>query len=547
MNRTPARRRCITLVDALESRTLLSVSGLPIRIGSSTFDTGKRIAHTADGGFVTAGLFSGKVDFDPGAGTTSLTAVGDTDVYVAKYSAGGDLQWARRFGNDEYDDEILDEDTIDIAADPERAGGDFINGVSADPALAAEYVNDLLVTSDGGVVLAGSFIGSVDFDPGRRQRILHSTQDDEFPDAYLLKLNSSGGLSWVRQFGGRFTDTISSLAIDTSGQLYAGGLFTRTVSFVPGNKNFTLNAEGRNDGFVMKLSSVGKVRWVRSFGGEGVDEPDRDAVNDIAVDSRGNVYAAGTFAGDVDFDPSRTRAATLKSDKTAGVLIKYSTNGVFQRVAGFDYRGFDGLSAVAVDSSDNVIVAGYFQGDAFDANPGAARTILTARPEDPGDDAELTDLFVEKLNGNLAMQWVRQLAGTGSEFVDGIAVDQDNSIVLSGSFYGTARFGSGASRTSTRGVDDFDDNNDDDRDNSYDAYLWKLSTSGATVFATSIGQAGDDFGAGISIGADNSILMTGRYRGTTDFDPGAATRRLRGVGIADAFVTQFAGSGVAAL
>jgi hypothetical protein len=294
----------------------------------------------------------------------------------------------------------------------------------------------------------------------------------------------------------------------------------------------------------MKLSDTGRVRWVRGFGGEGVDEADRDAVNDIAVDSKGNVYAAGTFAGDVDFDPSPTRTAQLESKKTAGVLVKYSTNGTFQRVAGFDYKGYDGLTAVAVDSTDKVIIAGYFQGEEFDANPGLQgtnlRTILSATPEERGDDPKFLDVFVEKLNGNFAIQWVRQLAGTGTEFIDDIAVDADDNVIVSGSFYGTARFGTGGpSLTSTAGVDDFDDDNDTDRENSYDAYLWRLSSTGSTVFARQIGQAGDDFGAGISVGADNTILMTGRYRGTTDFDPGTGVRRLRGLGLADAFVTQF--------
>jgi hypothetical protein len=167
-----------------------------------------------------------------------------------------------------------------------------------------------------------------------------------------------------------------------------------------------------------------------------------------------------------------------------------------------------------------------------------------ATPEDPGDDADFLDVFVEKLNGNLQMQWVKQLGGTGTEFVDQISTDSNNAIVLSGSFYGTARFGSnGPSITSTLGVDDFEDKNDDDRDYSYDAYLWKLNASGGTVFATHLGQASDDFGAGISVAADNSILMTGRYRGTTDFNPGSGVKKLKGEGLADAFVTQYSASG----
>ena len=62
--------------------------------------------------------------------------------------------------------------------------------------------------------------------------------------------------------------------------------------------------------------------------------------------------------------------------------------------------------------------------------------------------------------------------------------------------------------------------------------------------ACTFGAAGDDFGAGIDIGQDNSVLFTGRFRGTTDIDPTAGVKRLRGLGIADGYVTNFDENGL---
>src|SRR5205085_2686400 len=114
--------------------------------------------------------------------------------------------------SDEIEDGIIDQETIDFAANPERAGPPFLNGVSADPKDAAEYVNDLVIGADGSVVVVGSFIGAVDFDPGSGKKIF-TTYDDSFHDAFVVKLNTTNGsLVWADQFGDRFTDTALSVA-----------------------------------------------------------------------------------------------------------------------------------------------------------------------------------------------------------------------------------------------------------------------------------------------------------------------------------------------
>lgn len=533
-------------LELLESRRLLAVGALPARIGGAGYDAGQRVLNTPDGGYVVAGLFHGKVDFDPSAATRNLTSKGDTDIFLAKYSSAGALQWVDQFGGDEYVDDLSDQDTIDIVADPLRAGGQFINGVGSDPRLVAEYINDLAIDTNGNIYVAGSFLGSVDFDPGAKSKVF-TTFDNDYHDAFVLKINgSSGSLGWADRFGDRFTDTANALAIDSSGSIYVTGLFSRTVSFVPGNTSFTRIAEGREDAYVMKLGTRGQVRWVNTFGGDSVKKPERDAGQDIAVDSAGNVFVGGVFTGETDFDPSAKTAIVESEKKSDAVLVKYSTTGKFLKVATWGSRHYEGISTVAVDSNNDVIVAGYFEEDEFDANPGAAVKTLVATPVEPGDDPEFTDLFVEKLSGStLGFKWVQQLKGTGTEFASEMKIDSNDNILIGGSFYGIAKFGSSTSSlTSTLGVDDFDDSNDNDRENSYDTFLWKLAPAGTTSWVRSFGEAGDDFGAGIDIGPDDAILFTGRFRGTTDFDTTSAVKRLRGLGVADSYVTQFDENGL---
>jgi hypothetical protein len=86
------------------------------------------LALDAAGGIYVAGNFDGSGDFDPGAGTHTLTSAGEWDGFVAKLEANGDFAWALRMGGD---------------------GGDS--------------VNSLLVDADGSVLVCGSFAGTADF------------------------------------------------------------------------------------------------------------------------------------------------------------------------------------------------------------------------------------------------------------------------------------------------------------------------------------------------------------------------------------------------
>ncbi len=536
-------------IEQLESRTLLSVGALPMRIGAAGFDMGKRIAVTPDGGYVTAGIFSGTVRLPSKLVELSnrgvITVAGDTDLYVAKYTSAGYLQWVKQFGGSDIDEGINDADTIDIAADPARAGGQFINGFGSDPVNAGEYIEALKVAPDGSIYFAGNFTGSIDFNPGPGKNVL-TTFDTDYYDGFVAKLQPNGGLHWARQIGGRFTDTVNALTLDASGNVLVTGLFSRTVSFKAGDPRFTLNALGRADGYVLKFDSAGQVQWVNQFGADAIKKPERDAGNDVAVDSAGNVYVVGTVVGDVDFNPDPQAVSLLHTSKrTDGFLAKYDANGRFRSVAGVGGEDYDGLTHVAVDSRNDIILTGYFQGDQFDAVPGVGfYPYLSATPKEPGDDPKFTDAYVQKLSrGRVA--WTQQVYGTGTEFIDDLKLDSADNILVCGSFYGMAKFGQGTSFvTSIRGAEaGFDDSNDSDREYSYDAFAWKLEpNAGFTQWVKSIGAAGDDFGAGIDIASGNSILFTGRFRGTTDFDTTRGQRRLTGQYF-DAFVTGFDANG----
>jgi hypothetical protein len=57
--------------------------------GGTSHDFGYSITTYASGNVYTTGFFYGTADFDPSAGTTTLTSAGETDIFVAKYTQSG--------------------------------------------------------------------------------------------------------------------------------------------------------------------------------------------------------------------------------------------------------------------------------------------------------------------------------------------------------------------------------------------------------------------------------------------------------------------------
>src|SRR4051794_231373 len=215
-------------VDSLERRTLLAN---PVTFGGPKFDSGYRVAATPDGGTVVAGLFSGTADFDPTSGKTLLTAVGDSDAFVARYSSSGALMWAKRFGGAEGD--FNQNGFIDVAIDPARAKN-FDQGIGLYPAELGEYVNAVNVDAAGNVFIVGGFRGSATFGTGSGTTTLSSAGGKSYLDIFLVKLNGNGSLGYARQIGGRFTDIAQGMALDSSGNIYLTGYFSRVCDFDSG-------------------------------------------------------------------------------------------------------------------------------------------------------------------------------------------------------------------------------------------------------------------------------------------------------------------------
>ena len=207
-------------------------------IGTTTTQSG--IAVDGSGNVYVAGYFQGN-----NLSTPVLTKLGTFDSFVLKLDSSGTTTWAQNFGGSG-----ADAFCTGIAVDGSGniyLGGWIRTGNLTNPALTK--------------------IGSV--------------------DAFAMKLNSSGALTWSQNFGGSgVTARGLSIAVDGSGNVYLGGTFESGNLTTP-----ALTKIGSQDAFAMKLNSSGALTWSRNFGGSGATVTPAG----IAADGSGNVYLGGKF------------------------------------------------------------------------------------------------------------------------------------------------------------------------------------------------------------------------------------------------------------
>ena len=534
-NSAPARAEC------LERRTLLA---FPVSVGSTAFDSAYAVAAMPDGGVVMAGLFKGSMDFDPTSGRRVLIARGEeTDVYVARYSASGALAWAHAFGSEEG--EFDDGGRIPTAIDPRRASG-YDLGVGLQPANLGEYVSAMTTDDNGNIYLTGAFRGQVDFDPGPGRATLSSINGEDFVDTYLMRLNPNGTLAFVRQIGGQFTDVAEAIALDDAGNIYLTGYFTREADFDPGAGRLILSTEdeSRHNLFVARYDNNGSVTWARGFQNNEIRRVRRSTGYGLAVSGDGSVFVAGSFSGETDFDPSPQRRAILNSfgETDAFAMRLTGSSGDLTWVKTWGGEQFDAAVSLALSPQGNSVYIGTVFEDRIDVDPGKAVIPVTATPEDPGDEPERGDLLVTRLDAAAGvLRWARKLGTDGWETLGAVRTDSVGNVYVTGGFYGSMDFDPGRGRTvlsSTPGADDdFDDPEDGDREDSYDAFLWGLDANGAFRFATRLGAAGDDYGIALAINAQNQLFVAGQFRGTVRFANSSA--KLRPVGKEDSFVVRY--------
>jgi len=362
--------------------------GFARHMGGLGVDAAYALATDAAGNSYIAGYFNGLADFDPGPGYCNLISVGDADVFVAKYSPGGALLWARAMG-----------------------GAD------------ADYANGIAVGSDGNVYTTGYFAGTIDLDPSSNDFNLTSVGGN---DAFVTALDAAGNFLWAAQVGSTGSDIGYGIAVAPDAGVYVTGYFSGAADFDPGSGTYNLSSAGSSDAFLLKLTAGGAFTWARRWGGTSTD-----GAYGLAIGADSSVSTTGWFVGTVDFNPG-AGVFNITSNGSRDVFAsRLDADGNFAWAAGIGGTGTDNGSAIAVASDGGVALTGTFVGSA-DFDPGSGVTTLAS--------AGGTDVFVMRLDATGGLSWARGMGGAGDDYGYAIALADNGSVNTTGYFNASGDF-----------------------------------------------------------------------------------------------------------
>ncbi|MBA2612310.1 MAG: SBBP repeat-containing protein [Bacteroidetes bacterium] len=452
------------------------------QIGGPSYESPTAMVLDATGNIYTVGRFNGTTDFDPSASVFTLTAFGGDDIFVSKLTVSGNFVWAKQFGGTAYD-----------------------------------YGNSIAVDASGNVYTTGWFDGPADFDPGAGAATLTPAGGPSFglTDVFISKLDASGNFVWVKQIGGNGVDKGNGIAVDASGNIFTTGAYSGTVDFDPNAPVSNLPSSGGTDNFISKLDASGNFVWAKKTGGSNYDESKA-----IVLDASGNIYTTGEYGGTVDFDPN-AGVSNLTSLASLDIFVSKldaSGNFVWAKSIGGTY-GSQFAAAIALDATGNVFTTGEFKATPSFPFTAGTTTLISF-------NSSSSDTYISKLDVAGNYLWTKGFGGINDEKPFAISADVSGNVYNIGYFGGTVDFNPGPgvnTLTTTLG-------------SANDAYILKLDGTGNYVWATQLGGSGDDYGTCIALNSAGEIFTAGRFLGTVDFDPGAATTTLTAVGSWDTYI-----------
>lgn len=384
-------------------------------ISGSDFEQFNSIAHTSDGGYITAG-YSSSVD-----GDYSGLNKGSIDATVFKFDSNGKKQWAKNIGgscDDMFNSIIQTSDGGYIAAGLSYSFDEDFKDLNKfrDDAVVVKLDNSgnkqwiknfggkdydefrsIIQTSDGGYIAAGS----------------SSSNDGDFAgmnkgntDAVIVRFDRSGNKQWVKTVGGTNYEDFTSIAKTSDGGYIAAGCSSSNDGDFAGMK------KGSSYAIVVKFDGNGNKKWLKNIGGTGYsDNTVFDSV--IPTSDGGYIAAGGSSSKDSDFK------GLNKGDDDA-VIVKFDKSGNKQWVRNVGGSGRDVFLDI-VKASDG----GYIAAGSSDSNNG----------DFAGMTKGFEDAVVVKFDSSGNKQWVKTVGGSDHDDFCSVTQTSDGRYVAAGFSY----------------------------------------------------------------------------------------------------------------
>ena len=312
-------------------------------IGGSIDDrpgNGNSLQETTDGGFIVLGR-SNSSDIN-----VTLNQ-GLFDAWVVKLSDLGNISWQKSFGGS-----------------------------------GNEWMESIVQTSDGGYIAVGRS-NSTDGD---------ITSNNGLGDAWVIKLDVSGNISWQKSFGGSDYDEATSIIELSNGTYVIAGSSASIDGDIVGN-------HGSKDFWIFKLDSFGNLIWSKLYGGSDFESP----YGDIQSTTDGGFIVAGRT--------NSTNGNVIGNHGLGdGWIIKLDGMGNSEWQLCLGGSADDEIQRIRQKSNGGYLIAGTFYSNDGDISG------------NHGQD----DCWIASIASNGAIEWQKSLGGTASDYARDIIETNNN-------------------------------------------------------------------------------------------------------------------------
>lgn len=324
-------------------------------------------------------------------------------------------------------------------------------------------------------------------------------------------------LEWAKVFDSTHYSYCTDTDVDCQGNVYSTGYFNGFCDFDPAieSYHFLYCNEGEGDIYISKLNLNGNLEWVLSFGSQ---HPFGESGYSIKTDANDDIIVAGSFHDSVDFDPSENVYNLTAFNSYGNFICKYNSNGNLIWAKQFSSIENTSISELQVKNSF-IYITGSMQGT-IDFDTSENTYFLTSNG--------YYDIFFAKydINGNLV--WAKNLGSTGNDGGESIAVDDDNNVYVTGSFWSTVDFDSSPNNynLTSAGLSDI--------------FIAKFNSIGNLDWAKRMGgNTWGDSGQSIALDREQNIYLTGGFNGVSDFDPSSSSFLITSYGETDVFIAKY--------
>jgi len=310
-----------------------------------------------------------------------------------------------------------------------------------------DIANSVVETDDGGFLVMGytnSYDGNISVTKGNY-------------DVWIIKIDNAGQLIWNQNYGGTANESTEYKSlIKTIDNNFIFAATTQSTDYDVAKSN------GAKDIWVVKIDSIGKIIWERTYGGSGNDFAETiKAANDSTYFV---CNISDSFDGMVDFN---------YGDKDVWIMkLNFTGNLIWQKTLG-------GNRVENYATLDLTQDGGFVVMNSTNSNDG----------DIPKNYGELDVLFT-KFNASGVIQWRKIYGGSSNENIGDIMQTSD------GGYLATVKSSSSDGYLgSNNGKDD----------------LWflKLASTGEIEWTKILGGSKDEFALSFIQTSDNTLIVAG--------------------------------------